>query len=215
MTKLRGLFWKVLLPAALGIFVVALAVPRMLPPPSVRTRKADANEKRAVVPVSFLSLPLAGTGSCSARGCHGGIEPVLDAALCRQNEYADWAHDRHADAYRVLFNKRSQQMVKLLGGPAKAHEDARCLACHTNPQLAKRIIQDDHELANHTWSHGAMRTMTARQLDAEIAQAAAALVAATGTPGRWFRPSQIEVPTDAILAAARTHVRRPPAIVAS
>lgn len=71
-----------------------------------------------------------------------------------------------------------------------------------NPQLAKRMIQDDHELANHTWSHGAMRTMTARQLDAEIAQAAAALVAVTGTAGRWFRPSQIEVPTDAILAAA-------------
>ncbi len=71
-----------------------------------------------------------------------------------------------------------------------------------NPQLTKRMLADGHELANHTWSHGAMRTMSASQLDAEITRAAGALNAANGSPGRWFRPSQIDVPTEAILAAA-------------
>jgi peptidoglycan/xylan/chitin deacetylase (PgdA/CDA1 family) len=71
-----------------------------------------------------------------------------------------------------------------------------------NPQLAKRILADGHELSNHTWSHGAMRTMSAADLNTEISKAAAALTKLTGSNGRWFRPSQIEVPTPAILAAA-------------
>jgi peptidoglycan/xylan/chitin deacetylase (PgdA/CDA1 family) len=71
-----------------------------------------------------------------------------------------------------------------------------------NPQLAKRILADGHELSNHTWSHGAMRTMSPADLTAEISKAADALTKLTGSNGRWFRPSQIEVPTPAILAAA-------------
>ncbi len=71
-----------------------------------------------------------------------------------------------------------------------------------NPQLAKRILADGHELSNHTWSHGAMRTMSPADLTTEISKAADALTKLTGSNGRWFRPSQIEVPTPAILAAA-------------
>ena len=71
-----------------------------------------------------------------------------------------------------------------------------------NPALAQRILADGHELANHTWSHGAMRTMGASALADEITKCAATIERYSGTNGRWFRPSQIEVPTDAILAAA-------------
>jgi peptidoglycan/xylan/chitin deacetylase (PgdA/CDA1 family) len=73
-----------------------------------------------------------------------------------------------------------------------------------NPQLAKRILADGHELSNHTWSHGAMRSMSAADLNTEISKASDALTKLTGSNGRWFRPSQIEVPTPAILAAAGT-----------
>jgi peptidoglycan/xylan/chitin deacetylase (PgdA/CDA1 family) len=71
-----------------------------------------------------------------------------------------------------------------------------------NPKLMARIVADGHELANHTWSHGAMRTMASSTLLSEITKAAAAIKAVNGSAGHWFRPSQIEVPTDAILAAA-------------
>jgi peptidoglycan/xylan/chitin deacetylase (PgdA/CDA1 family) len=71
-----------------------------------------------------------------------------------------------------------------------------------NPQLAKRILAEGHELSNHTWSHGAMRTMSPADLNTEISKASDALLKLTGSNGRWFRPSQIEVPTTAILAAA-------------
>ena len=71
-----------------------------------------------------------------------------------------------------------------------------------NPGLAQRMLADGHELANHTWSHGAMRTMGASTLLEEITRCANAIERYNGSIGRWFRPSQIEVPTDAILAAA-------------
>lgn len=71
-----------------------------------------------------------------------------------------------------------------------------------NPQIGKRILADGHELANHTWSHGAMRTMSRADLNTEITKASTTLTKVSGTNGRWFRPSQIEVPTADILAEA-------------
>jgi peptidoglycan/xylan/chitin deacetylase (PgdA/CDA1 family) len=71
-----------------------------------------------------------------------------------------------------------------------------------NPQIGQRILADGHELSNHTWSHGAMRTMTPSQLQAEITKASTALKKVSGNDGRWFRPSQIEVPTNDILVEA-------------
>jgi hypothetical protein len=76
-------------------------------------------------------LEVVGTPSCSARSCHGGIDPL--PGRIAQNEYSVWIRkDKHANAYDVLFGERSQQiMVNLSGGPA--HQDSRCLACHTVP----------------------------------------------------------------------------------
>jgi peptidoglycan/xylan/chitin deacetylase (PgdA/CDA1 family) len=71
-----------------------------------------------------------------------------------------------------------------------------------NPRLAQRILADGHELANHTWSHQAMGSLAASALGPEITRCAEAIRAAAGTIGRWFRPSGIDVPTPAILAAA-------------
>jgi peptidoglycan/xylan/chitin deacetylase (PgdA/CDA1 family) len=71
-----------------------------------------------------------------------------------------------------------------------------------NPKLVARVISEGHELANHTWSHGAMKTMSAGDLLTEITKAAEAIKAVNGSAGHWFRPSQIEVPTPGILAAA-------------
>ena len=103
-------------------------------------------------------------------------------------------------AGRVDMANRLLDVIKRTGIPVTIFAVGEWI--QANPQLAKRIALDDHELANHTWSHGAMRTMTAAQLDTEVTKAASALVGVSGSQGRWFRPSQIEVPTDAILAAA-------------
>jgi hypothetical protein len=80
---------------------------------------------------------LAGTASCSGRACHGGLEPTAaPGRTILRDEYTKWlGQDKHAQAYEVLFDERSVRIAKNLGIP-HAHLDLRCLACHTNPQIA-------------------------------------------------------------------------------
>lgn len=77
-----------------------------------------------------------GTASCSARACHGNLEPIANIDGTQRNEHTIWlTQDRHANAYRVLIDdKRSQEMVARLGYKS-AHQEKRCLICHTNPDL--------------------------------------------------------------------------------
>jgi hypothetical protein len=134
MAKRHQWLWKAIVPPMLGALMFGLVWSHWPLGSSFQAGKKGASER--TTPVSAAGRPLAGTASCSARGCHGAIEPVLNPAQCRQNEYNLWADDRHADAYRALFNDRSRDIARLLGGSKKAHEDPRCLACHTNPRLA-------------------------------------------------------------------------------
>jgi hypothetical protein len=84
-----------------------------------------------------------GTASCSGRACHGSLEPSSDRTIIQGNEHTTWqVHDRHAEAYRVLFDDRSKRMVHALNLKTPAHETARCLACHAYSE----IITDKSEL---------------------------------------------------------------------
>src|ERR1700689_2516213 len=95
-------YWKVALPLLLAIVMVGVGAARTLlrPTPGNTGGPVESAGRGKAV----HSLPLVGTASCSARGCHGSIEPAADPERCRQNEYTQWTHDRHADAYRVLFD---------------------------------------------------------------------------------------------------------------
>src|SRR5262245_6263956 len=133
MAKQHTWLWKGIVALMLAVLILGLAWSHWRLRSSFDVQKKGASERQT--PISAASWPLAGTASRSARGCNGAIEPMLNPAQCQQDEYNLWAHDRHADAYRVLFDKRSQDISRLLGSK-KAHEDLRCLACHTNPRLA-------------------------------------------------------------------------------
>jgi hypothetical protein len=100
------------------------------------------------------TLAVQGAGSCSATACHGGTSPAApDTYPSRKpilrNEHTTWiTQDRHADAYRVLFFRRSREMATRLNqGKAPAHEDARCLACHatslTVPTSSAGVVRSD------------------------------------------------------------------------
>jgi hypothetical protein len=97
--------------------------------------KADAVVRQEQV----SNLKLVGTGSCAARGCHGGSlteDPVPPLLIC-QDEYSRWLlHDKHASAFDVLVSKPSKRIAKKLDLEREAHEEPRCLACHTNPAAA-------------------------------------------------------------------------------
>jgi len=74
------------------------------------------------------------------------------------------------------------------------------LAAHRD--VGTRILHDGHELANHTYSHQPMGQLAPAAISEEITRCATILTAITGSVTSWFRPSGIDVPTDAILAVA-------------
>jgi peptidoglycan/xylan/chitin deacetylase (PgdA/CDA1 family) len=59
-----------------------------------------------------------------------------------------------------------------------------------NPAIARRLLDDGHELANHTNTHpSSFRTRSAAVMAEEIRGCRDVLERRAGVPGRWFRPS--------------------------
>jgi len=79
-----------------------------------------------------------GVTTCSGSTCHGAIAPFRKSNV-EQNEYVTWLQkDKHARAYKVLFDERSVRIARNLGLP-DAHTAEICLNCHTdNPAAAQR-----------------------------------------------------------------------------
>ncbi|MEU7873664.1 polysaccharide deacetylase family protein [Dactylosporangium sp. NPDC049140] len=71
------------------------------------------------------------------------------------------------------------------------------------PELARRVLADGHELGNHTLNHDDIKGMSDDGAYAEIAGCAAALREVSGSIGRWFRPSQTQRSTPRIRAQAQ------------
>lgn len=71
-----------------------------------------------------------------------------------------------------------------------------------NPTTVKQIVDGGHELGNHTWSHIDMPHLTGPGILAEITKCADVLSAQTGSIAKYFRASQTDVPSAAILEQA-------------
>jgi hypothetical protein len=134
---------------ALGIFAVGWAL-------------ADSRvPERRDEPTDAPGMPPAiGSSGCAANGCHGNVSvpdlPPRQGPLaelrpddCWKSSYLQWAnHDKHSRAYDVLSNNRSRAIIKNWR-PNEAAERPdgtyywQCLACHSNPTLAKRDSKTD------------------------------------------------------------------------
>ena len=72
-----------------------------------------------------------GVASCSGSTCHGAVEAWEDSSVL-QSEYVTWQRqDKHATAYNVLLNERSQRIARNLG-VENAHTADLCLDCHAD-----------------------------------------------------------------------------------
>jgi peptidoglycan/xylan/chitin deacetylase (PgdA/CDA1 family) len=71
-----------------------------------------------------------------------------------------------------------------------------------HPDMARLVLDNGHELGNHTFNHRPMRRLSAATAYDEIARCRDELARLTGHPGVWFRPSGTPHATDRILAAA-------------
>jgi len=57
-----------------------------------------------------------------------------------------------------------------------------------NPELARRMVAEGHELANQTWSHPDVAALTAEEILAEVRQAEEVIFQTTGVHSRFFCP---------------------------
>jgi hypothetical protein len=98
-----------------------------------RTSAARIAPAYSDLPASQAHNKWMGVASCSSSACHGGDGPTGG----KRSEYTTWvAHDKHARAYRVLFEERSRRIARNLPEPdgrlVEAHEKALCLKCHAS-----------------------------------------------------------------------------------
>jgi peptidoglycan/xylan/chitin deacetylase (PgdA/CDA1 family) len=64
------------------------------------------------------------------------------------------------------------------------------------------VLDEGHELGNHTWTHPNLAGLAADPMYAEIQRCRDKLVELTGSPGAFFRQSQGQHPTKAELEQA-------------
>ena len=73
----------------------------------------------------------------------------------------------------------------------------------THPDIARRIVAEGHEIANHSWSHPALTSLGASRLNQEIASTSDAIQRATGR-----RPTNMRPPYGAINDRVRETILR-------
>jgi hypothetical protein len=124
------------LPLALLLFGLAgLALPGCQAPSASPCPGPATKDPAQVVP--DRGVLLAGTRSCSGRGCHGAFEgPDIKGVPISHSSYIRWLQDDpHANAYHALSGERARAMGARLG-ILRVTEEPRCLACHVTPQAA-------------------------------------------------------------------------------
>ncbi len=102
------------------------------PPPPAATSVSGRGE--------LARFQLQGTGSCASGACHNADPRPgytgREYAIALQRDRIDpelRTRDRHAQAYDVLFNERSQKMARHLKLKGPAHQEMLCLRCHVHP----------------------------------------------------------------------------------
>lgn len=90
-------------------------------------------------------------------------------------------------------------------------------AAEANPALLKRVVADGHEVANHSCSHQQPKDLTAEQVDAEVANGQAEIIAAAGIAPVWYWPPYIAIDDHvrASVAKAGLRIYYPKKLVAS
>ncbi len=113
-----------------------------------------ASEPRAPSAPDGKPAETVGMAGCAATGCHGRTNVrhgTLDADTWHES-FALWLdRDPHTRSYAVLEGQLAKHIMKNLRHgdptlPADATQDLRCLACHTNPSLAKPLADPTGQL---------------------------------------------------------------------
>lgn len=72
-----------------------------------------------------------------------------------------------------------------------------------HPELVQQQDAEGHEVANHTYNHFRLPTLPVEQIEAELRNGAQAIMRATGSPTRLYRPPGGEYDDDVIAVTKR------------
>jgi hypothetical protein len=140
---------------AAAAFVAAIGTAAVIP----TTRPTAAAPVPADTPTTVSPARVVGNPSCAAASCHGG-DGRPGTTGSEHGTVA--AYDPHRKMFSVLFQERSERMVRNLAGgtsPAPAHQTALCLKCHgaSPPNLSEVPGPTDsvHRWASCENCHGA------------------------------------------------------------
>lgn len=98
-----------------------------------------------------------GNATCGNAFCHGAKRPWKISAVA-QNEFATWSEkDAHHKAFQALTSDKGKSIAKKLGLQKPAHEEAKCLSCHTHfvPQSQQSRTYDIQDGVSCESCHGA------------------------------------------------------------
>jgi hypothetical protein len=119
--------------AIVGVVCLTRAWPRATakPPAGEPVSKSAPPENHGWDPAVEREATWIGVGGCASSSCHHWNGPKGS----KQSEYDTWAaYDKHARAYQVLYNERSQRIARNLYGEGSkpANEQPLCLKCHAS-----------------------------------------------------------------------------------
>ena len=156
--KLAARMVSIALPAvALGVVlaVVGCTAPREVTVPAYRPPERKTATDLKHVPV--------GMSGCLASACHGApardlLAGKIDASTWQSSGSCWAAADPHSAAYSLLTDRphrpvkvTAKHIMDRYAPGTEATDDARCVACHTNPTLAsEKLFGDPHAKALRT-----------------------------------------------------------------
>lgn len=133
--------------------------------------RGQSSQERLPPPAPFqtarsVKFALQGAGSCAAAACHNadavtGFQGREYRISLERDFGGDVARvkDKHAQAFAVLFEERSQRMVRQWKGwpadqPVHPEREALCLRCHVHPNLERQAFRTADGVAQFRWEDG-------------------------------------------------------------
>ncbi|MFT3830943.1 MAG: polysaccharide deacetylase family protein [Opitutaceae bacterium] len=80
-------------------------------------------------------------------------------------------------------------------------------AAEANPALLQHVVAAGHEVANHSYSHQQPKNLTAEQVDAEVRDGQAKIIAAASVAPVWYWPPYIAIDDHVRASVAKAGLR--------
>ena len=148
--------------------------------PAVRTIAAMAEEVR--IPATATAAPVAVAPPAISPAARPTVPPAfLSAAISTPDLSITFDDGPHGTLTPRLLDMLRERRVKatfyVIGQNVEAH-----------PDIARRIVEEGHEIANHTWTHPALSKLSSARVAEELRKTHELVLGVTGATMTNLRP---------------------------